>query len=202
MSVPDPRSVRGFTLLELVIGIVLLSLALVLLLSLFLPMMSYQSQPIYQVRAAVLGQSMLDETLSRSFDENSDRRGGAQSLSYCGAVSGTESSLGDCTSVANYGLDAAEGGSRDFTLYNDVDDFDNFCASKSGRSPLTGDEVAAKLDLDSSLYAYYLVSICVTSAPEIVPGSGGGVDVAKRVVVTVTQPNGEPLSLISYRSNY
>ncbi len=200
----EPGTARGFTLLELVVGIVLLSLALVILLSLFLPMMNYQSQPIYQVRATVLGQSMLDEATSRAFDEMADRHGGTLYPAYCGSVSGAESSLGPCTAPASYGLDAAEGGSRNFTLYNDVDDFDHFCASKPGHTPLTGDEVAAWLGLDPALYAHYLVSICVTSAPELIsdPGLSGREDVAKQVEVTVTQPSGEPLTFTRYRSNY
>ncbi len=201
MPVPERRVSRGFTLIECVIGIVLLSIAMILLVGTFLPMMDYQSQPIYQVRAAALGQSMLDETLSRSFDEHSDRSGGTRNLSYCGVVGSGEESSGACTAPAAYGLDAAEGSSRNFSLYNDVDDFDNFCAGKAGRSALTGAEIATLLGLDAALYSQYSVAICVTSAPEWL-GLAARDDVAKKVVVRVTTPAGESLPFVAYRSNY
>ena len=191
----------GFTLIEMVIGITLLGIALLLLVGTFLPMLHYQSQPIYQVRAAVLGKSMLDEALSRSFDEASDRSGGTRNPLYCGTVSGTEQTISACTSPSSYGLDSAEGSSRNFSSYNDVDDFDNFCATKSGRTALTGTEIAALLGLDSSLYQSYQVSICVTSAPGWW-GLASRDDVAKKVVVTVTMPSGESMPFVAYRSNY
>ncbi len=201
MPVPERRVSRGFTLIECVIGIVLLSIAMILLVGTFLPMMNYQSQPIYQVRAAALGHSMLDEALSRSFDENSDRSGGTRNLRYCGTAGSGEESAGPCTVPSAYGLDAAEGTSRNFTLYNDVDDFDNFCAGKSGRSALSGDEIASLLGLDTSLYSQYRVTICVTSAPEWL-GLSSRDDVAKKVVVSVITPAGDSLSFVAYRSNY
>lgn len=201
MLVPKHDARGGFTLIEMVIGITLLGIALLLLVGTFLPMLHYQSQPIYQVRAAVLGQSMLDEALSRSFDEKSDRSGGTRNPLYCGTVSSTEQSVGVCTLTSAYGLDSAEGSSRNFSSYNDVDDFDNFCATKSGRTALSGTEIASLLGLDTSLYANYQVSVCVTSASGWW-GLAARDDVAKKVVVTVTMPSGESMPFVAYRSNY
>ena len=201
MPAPEHRSTGGFTLIEMVIGITLLGMALLLLVGTFLPMLNYQPQPIYQVRAAVLGKSMLNEALSRSFDEKSDRSGGTRTPRYCGTVSSSEQTISACSSPSAYGLDSSEGSSRNFSLYNDVDDFDNFCATKSGRTALSGTEIASLLGLDTSLYANYTVSVCVTSASGWW-GLPSRDDVAKKIVVTVTAPSGESIAFVAYRSNY
>ena len=53
----------GFTLIELVIGIVVFSIALVLFTSLMVPQAIRSVDPIFQVRASELGQSLMNEII-------------------------------------------------------------------------------------------------------------------------------------------
>ena len=68
-----PKSQTGFTLLELVIGIVVFTISLTIVLSLIVPQAEQTAEPFRQVKAAKLGQSLMNDILSRSYDENSDR---------------------------------------------------------------------------------------------------------------------------------
>ncbi|MFT6209390.1 MAG: MSHA pilin protein MshD, partial [Colwellia sp.] len=67
---------RGFTLIELVVGIVVFSIALMLFTSLIVPQAVRSVDPIFQVRATELAQSLINEIVSKPFDENSNRTGG------------------------------------------------------------------------------------------------------------------------------
>jgi MSHA pilin protein MshD len=100
----------GFTLVELIIGIVVMSIAFSVITSLLLPTEEQSADQLQQIRAAELGQSMLNEILSKAFDENSDMAGG---LIRCGENAIT------CTSAGNLGRD----GETSRALFNDVDDY-------------------------------------------------------------------------------
>lgn len=194
---PVNRSVAGgFTLLELVAGIALFALVLLLITGAFLPVLNKQTQPIYQVRAAELAQTMLQEALARSYDENSDRTGQtvAGRYPYCGNIDAVnaaiEASSGICSAVLG-----AENGEA-YPDFNDVDDFNLYC-----NVPITGSAFAQLQGLDTSLYEDYRIQVCVENAPELL-GLTVRTDVAKKITVTVTTPAGEALPFTSYRSNY
>ena len=186
----------GFTLLELVAGIALFAVVLLLITGAFLPMVNKQAQPIYQIRAAELAQSMLQEALARSYDENADRSGQtvAGKYQYCGSIdtanNATESSSGNCS--ATLGADSGE----TYSSFDDVDDFNLYC-----HSPITGSAFAQLQGLDTSLYENYSIKVCVENAPDLL-GLATRNDVAKKVTVTVTTPAGEAIAFTSYRSNY
>lgn len=187
---------RGFTLLELVAGIAVFSVVLLLIASAFLPMINRQTQPIYQVRAAELGQAMLQEVLARSFDQNADRSGTTLNglYPYCGSIAtgvSTEVSTGSCS--ATLGAETGES----YPQFNDVDDYNVFC-----NTPITGSALAAAQNLNTTLYQNYSVAVCVTQAPSLLGLTAGRTDVAKQITVTVTTPAGEPIPFTSYRSNY
>ncbi len=59
---------EGFTLLELVIGIVVFTISLTIVLSLIVPQAEQTAEPFRQVKAAKLGQSLMNDILSRSYD--------------------------------------------------------------------------------------------------------------------------------------
>ena len=63
---------RGFTLIELIVGIVLLAIALTGILGLLVNQAPQAVDPVQQVRAAQLAQRILNEVLQKSFDEHSD----------------------------------------------------------------------------------------------------------------------------------
>lgn len=188
----------GFTLLELVAGIALFAVVMLLITSAFLPMVNKQAQPIYQIRAAELAQSMLQEILARSYDENSDRTGQtvAGKYQYCGSIdpanilTETSTALGSCSTTL--GADSSE----TYSTFDDVDDFNLYC-----NVPITGSAFAQLQGLDTSLYENYSIKVCVENAPELL-GLSTRNDVAKKVTVTVTTPAGEAIPFTSYRSNY
>ena len=190
------RRACGFTLLELVAGIALLAVVLLLITSAFLPMINKQAQPIYQIRAAELAQSMLQEVLSRSYDENTDRSGQtvAGKYQYCGSIDpaniAVESSSGNCSTTLG-----SESGET-YTSFDDIDDFNLYC-----NAPITGSAFAQLQGLDTSLYENYSIKVCVENAPELL-GLATRNDVAKKVTVTVITPAGEAIVFTSYRSNY
>lgn len=104
-------SQQGFTLVELIIGLVVLGLAVVMLAMLFFPQAQRSAEPILQTRAAGLGQALMLEIMSKSFDQHSDRTGG---LLRCG-----ETDAPTCTEPTALGPDSGE--TR--ALFNDVDDY-------------------------------------------------------------------------------
>jgi prepilin-type N-terminal cleavage/methylation domain-containing protein len=73
-----PTKQSGFTLIEIIVGIVVLSISYALLTSLIYPLASQSAAQIHQIRAAELGQSMVNEILGKAFDENSDMSGGEE----------------------------------------------------------------------------------------------------------------------------
>ncbi|PKF50817.1 type IV pilus modification PilV family protein [Enterovibrio nigricans] len=66
---------RGYTLVELVIGIVVFGVALVLMSTTLFPMFAKSADPHYEARAAALGQAVMTDVLARQFDQNSDADG-------------------------------------------------------------------------------------------------------------------------------
>lgn len=106
---------KGFTLLELIIGIVVFSISLTVVLSLIAPQAAQTAQPLLQVKAAKLGQSLLNDILSRSYDENSDR---SPPFETC-------NQKGNCSTT----LGPEEANERD---YDDVDDYNGLTIGDVG----------------------------------------------------------------------
>src|SRR5690554_7972709 len=107
----QPRTITqqgGFTLIEIVVGIVTLGIALALLTVLLFPQAKRSAEPLLQMRAAELGIALMNEITSKSFDENSDHSGGAVRCNETGAPT--------CSVTLG-----PEGETRD--NYNDVDDY-------------------------------------------------------------------------------
>ncbi|PMN68652.1 type IV pilus modification PilV family protein [Enterovibrio norvegicus] len=74
-STPISHHQRGFTLVELVIGIVVFGVAMVLISTTLFPMFAKSANPHFEARAAALGQAVMSEVLARQFDRNSDPNG-------------------------------------------------------------------------------------------------------------------------------
>mgnify|MGYP003632676196 CR=1 FL=1 len=173
----------GFTLIELVIGIIVFSIALTMFTSLIVPQAIRSVDPIFQVRAAELGQSMLNEITSKSFDETSDRNG---SGTLCDAA---------CIGTINLGPDTGE--SR--VNFDDVDDYHNL--------PVTYGDIKNSFDHSTvlngtNLYAGFSLKITVVydadmnGEPDTVVGN------TKLITVTVTTPNDEDIVFSTFRNNY
>jgi len=90
---------KGFTLIELIIGIVMLAITLSIITALIAPQAQKSAEPITALRASELGQSLMNEIQSKSFDEHSDR---SPPFRRCGEILvGAQA----CTAPAELGAD-------------------------------------------------------------------------------------------------
>ncbi len=102
------NSQGGFTLIELVIGMLVLSIAIVMLTSMLLPQADRAVETLSRVRSAELAHSVMNEIWGKRYDENTNANGG---------IPACNSSLGSpCSS--NLGPNGEN--RNDF---NDVDDY-------------------------------------------------------------------------------
>jgi MSHA pilin protein MshD len=94
---------RGVTLVELLVFIVIISIALVGFLSVFGFQVTHSVDPVARVKALEKGQAMLDEVLSRKFANNTPT-GGVPACSPCAGIEGYSagSLLNDVGDYAGY----------------------------------------------------------------------------------------------------
>ena len=101
------NSQRGFSLVELVVGLVLTALALTFVSTVFFSAPERSVEPMLQVRASELGQALMDEILAKPYDDTTPL-GGLPACTIC------SSSL------------VAEAGETRLT-FDDVDDYNTYC---------------------------------------------------------------------------
>ena len=186
----SPSYNNGFTLIELVIGIVAFSISLSIITSLLLPQAQRSVEPILQVRATELAQSLLNEISAKSFDQNSDRDSG---LTRCNEDLNNDGDVVDdpdekaCTAEENFGNE--EDDNRED--YNDVDDYHNINVSDGEIVNSLGEAFIVN---GKNLYQGFSANISVTYTD--VNQSG------KLITVTVITPTGQSLSFATIRSNF
>lgn len=178
---------KGFTLIELIVGIVVLSISFSLIISLILPLSEKSAEQLHQVRASELGQSMMNEILARAFDENSDMAGG---LVRCGENSEV------CTGTGNPGTGednlGADLGETERSLYDDVDDYIGFDFST---------ETNALGESFSDLYPGFNVNITVCYS-NFSANCSSSIELAKRITITVTTPQDFDFVFAFYKANF
>jgi len=113
--VKDSRSGRGHTLIELLIGMVILAFAILSLIQLFSNLSVQRVHASYRNNATLLAQELTEEIMSKKFDENGEKD-----------INGNWS---------NIGIDTGET-SGDKSTYDDVDDFNGW--SETMGSPFSG----------------------------------------------------------------
>jgi len=171
---------KGFTLIELIIGIVVLSFSFSLLITLILPLSEKSAEQLHQVRASELGQSMMNEILARAFDQQSDMTGGLVRCGENGSV---------CTANADLGSDTAE---TERVLYNDVDDYIDF--DFSSETNTLGESL-------SGLYSGFNVDISVCYS-EFSASCSNSIELAKLITITVTTPQDFDFVFSFYKANF
>ncbi|MEZ9627015.1 type II secretion system protein [Aliivibrio fischeri] len=185
---------RGLTLIESIVGIVILGFALSVLVSGVFTSSSTSHKATYQAQAATLGHSVVTDILSRQFDENSDPNGGQY---RCGEKndSGT---LINCSS--NLGKD---GGETIAATFNDVDDFIgcwgevSVCSSTNLPQYQLGDLIGAS---NADEYKNFTVEIAVNYSD--VDGSNTVITPYKLIKVTLYGSHHAKYSFSAYRGNY
>lgn len=172
----------GATLVELIASIVVLGIVLAMLSSMYLTMPGRSAEPVMQIRAAELAQAIIDEILSKRFDENTPI-GGVPSCNETAT----------CTSRASFGTDAGEASRLD---YDDVDDYNQtYC-----NTPVA---VENALAVQPTGFENFTMQICVEY-----DGNYDGVpdnDVnAKLITVDIFPPTSTNTSIrfVAYRGNF
>lgn len=185
------KSSRGFTLVETIVGIVVLSIAFTIFTSLIYPLANQSAEQVHQIRAAELGQSMINEILGKAFDENSDMSGGVY---RCGEDRNNDSLVvpadGETCSVT---LGNEESNKRE--LFDDVDDYNG----------LTG--IESSLGSDDSLNNIYFgfeasVSVINDSNYSGKSDVGDNNFTAKLITVTIKTPQDTEYVFSVYKVNY
>lgn len=192
MLVNKHQGSRGFTLIELVIGIVVFAIAISLFLSLIVPQARRSVDPILQVRASELAQSLMSEIASKSFDENSSRNGGTNRCNE---------NANPCTESSALGFD----GSETRNVYNDVDDYSGLNQNGAGIQNSFGTSITLN---GADLYLGFSASVTVfyddnmDGIDDAIVGGTAYIGNTKLIQITVSTPTGENLIFSSYRSNY
>lgn len=196
------KKVRGFTLIEIIIGIVVLSIALTGGLSLLISQVDAYRDPLIKEKSVQIAKRVVHEIQIRAYDEKSDIGGG---IFRCSETVGGIS-LGVCSAEAEYGTDPGE---LMLDTLDDVDDFDTakLCQKLSGSYSCSenylpvvyffsdaADEATQKRYND--YYAGFLVKI------EVVPAKiSGDAYSAKKITVTVRQSDGLEIEYSFIKAN-
>ncbi|WP_372767728.1 prepilin-type N-terminal cleavage/methylation domain-containing protein [Pseudoalteromonas sp.] len=177
------NKLHGFTLIEVIFGIVLMSIVLTIVTGLLAPQARQSADPIIQVKANEIGQAMMNEILGRSFDENSRR---SPPFIRCG-----ETGFSGCTTPANLGDD---GETR--AGYDDVDDFIGNYATADLQNSL-----GQNLQND---YLGFSLSVNVVYDDDVngVADTTGNFNRLKLVTIEVTAPTGDVYGFAAYKGNY
>ncbi|MCM2678589.1 prepilin-type N-terminal cleavage/methylation domain-containing protein [Echinimonas agarilytica] len=177
---------NGFTLIELVVGIVVMAIAMLIITGVLAPQARNTVDPVMDVKASELAQTMMNEILAKSYDENSDHDGSRWRCS--------EVIPGIVVPACGNGLGPEE---ANRVLYNDVDDFDTGGAFISGNDLLNSSG-----QIIGDLYPNFAVRIDVSHDATAFDGAANAIDIAKRIDVIVRVPSGREFVFSAYRGNY
>lgn len=174
---------HGFTLVEMIIGIVILSIAFSMFTQIVFPLSNQGAEQVHQIKAAELGQSMLNEILTKAYDENFD---GNDAIRRCGDAGVP---VLNCTAANALGPEMGEIRAG----FDDVDDYHGL------------NELANSLGVAAGFaqsYIGYTINVQV-----IVDGNFDGTadlqnTIAKLVTVTVTTPQNFNFVFSGYRVNF
>lgn len=190
-NIPEKKTLlqnQGFTLIEIVITIIILGAVAGIMVP-FFDAIVHSPDPVLRERAISLGQSMMDEIMTKRWDENTPMGGGP--------LRTNESARGAtwATLVANLGVDAGE----DRTTYDDVDDYrdmppeiDNFTDQNGTAFSLPGYQRQVTVE--------YIASSSATITDTLPTVSANPTD-TKRVVVIITSPPGEIFNFVALACN-
>ncbi|WJG09712.1 type II secretion system protein [Aliiglaciecola sp. LCG003] len=192
---------KGFTLIEMVIGMLVLAIVFALMTSLIFPQAGRSVDPIMQVRATELANSLLREISAKAFDETSTTGIRCNDdLNQDGEFDSDDNEAA-CTAAANFG---PEGETRNAieSNFDDVDDYHGLSQGRGQDDPIILNSLGESIEIDGqNLYAGFNFQVTV-----VYDGNLDGVtdsnQSAKLITVTVGTPSLETLVFSTYRSNY
>lgn len=193
------KKVRGMTLIEMIIAIVLMGIAMVAFTSFLVPQVRDSATSHYQTRASALAQSFMSQILARGFDQWSDLDGG---LIRCGeGDAGT--SQATCTLSEDLGAEEST-----ISSFNDVDDYigcwytdgtESSCAEKySGKHYQLKNVLGNAMQSD---YKNFRVEVDVNYVEE---NGSASTDISdyKRVTMTIHAGQAQSFKLSAIKGNY
>jgi MSHA pilin protein MshD len=171
-----PSNARGFTLVEMVVMIVVLSLALTGVTLVINRVVRQSPEALVQTRAMELAQTYLEEILQKRFDQQSGQGGLPRCDSTDNNAQACSNTLGPDSETRNW--------------FNDVDDYNGI----NDQPPVTATGSAL------ANYQSYRVQVSVSYAGNELgyPDNRR----AKRITVSVTTPLGNVIPVSAYRLNF
>lgn len=177
---------EGFTLIEIIVGIVALGLSFTILTILIFPQAQRSTEPVLQARASALGQALIEEIISKHFD--------SQNILAPGNLRCGEQEAPRCTDPIDFG---AAGPNR--ADYRSVEDYHG----------LELREDALGTDLSEAYRGFSaFVTICYSDdlgnchATTAYPSLSTDLYKYKRISVSVVTPTGQPFVFSTVRGNY
>jgi MSHA pilin protein MshD len=207
------KSHSGLSLIEVIIFILILSIALGAIISVYIYTTRHSANTLFTLKTVELSQALMDEILSKAYDENTPVGGGC--VKGYASTSCTSSTTAQALLVSNFGINTGETRSR----FDDIDDYHDlaYCgagvttadldASCSGTCSTLIDETGADI---STKYAGYSVCIKISFAGSemntLSATTGSTVTVnnndAKRIDLIVQDPLDARLIYTAYKTNY
>jgi MSHA pilin protein MshD len=188
----------GITLVELVVTVVILSIALLGIVATLNTGVSQSSNTLFELRATSLAQAYLDEILSKKFDERSRIRG----IPPC-----VDPMLPGRNCSATLGTDGSESAR---TSFDDVDDYDGLDEGLNGSDILRDAQGAARTGYDNFRVQVSVRRIRVGSGEEeeftvvdpVTNPEPDDIYDAKLITVTVSDGSATGIEFSAYKSNF
>lgn len=179
------KTAKGFSLLETIIGIIVLAFCATMLNAALIPLASKAIDPMDEIKASLFAKSLLAEIHSKAFDEGSFP---LSDYKRCDSITGNV-----CTNPALFGPDPGESGRGDF---DDVDDYHGFTLSGNNmRGPYSSSNTGYK-NFQSTVSVQYDGNM-----NDSYNESGGLERTGKFVKISITTPSNTQLIFGTYVFN-
>ncbi len=198
---PLSKYQAGFTLIEIVLTIVLLSFSAMIMIPIVQGLATVTT-PVQRQQAVALGQGLMDEILCKRWDENSPV-GGAPIITTettASVTRGDPATVLPPSPVATViGVDGVEVRAG----FDDVDDYDGFNETDYFNDQTGGNPVHL-VNFSRAVTVRYISSttIDITAVNPAGTTSAGSATDSKRVVITVTTPTGETFDFVALACNF
>jgi len=180
------QNAKGFTIIESVLGIIIMSIAMISLNVAIYPIAYKSIEPIYLTKASFLAQAVINEIQTKAYDEASIE---ITTNKRCNEIGSPI-----CTNISDLGSDSGETTRNDF---DDIDDFNGFV--------LSGGNITGLNSSDSFAYNNYILSVKVSYDGDLdgnINESGTTEKLGKLISVSVTTPNKDKVVFSSYAFNH
>ncbi|MAA62867.1 UNVERIFIED_ORG: MSHA pilin protein MshD [Idiomarina abyssalis] len=185
---------KGFTLIEIVVGLVVIAIVTLVVTTGMGTLFRQTVDPWQQVRAAELGQSLMNEIMSRKFDENNTGTLRCfESTADCTNPSENESCPATGNTLPN--IDSGETRSE----FDDVDDFNCLGITETGLTNIFGNNI------EPDFYRGFSAEIRVYSIPNNDNDNDNdnvNVNVIKQIDVVIVTPQNERIEFSAQRGNW